>query len=164
MSTTKSIKVKLNYTDQHYRWQMFFNAFTVEKTSGGHIVRFAYIGPDGAACQIVPVFLSDDGLKQFRDSAGGYLAGLGLPDEPPLNTKIPETKVFSPHYANHLRAAYSREIGELAFYLIVHHIASDKANASKGNATEADINANPIALFHSAKKLHTELLLELLKT
>ena len=139
---------------------MVFNHFWIEAIGESRIIRFAYV-QQGVAPHIVPVYISQEGLKSLRESAKTYIAN--FVDVPPYKSiEMPVAKQFSPLFANIVRLAHSGDAAELCFYTVT---LSDIAQVAMGVAKASDKTAAiPTALMHSGLLIHQQVVIELLST
>jgi len=158
----KTLELSFNYSaDLAFRWQMFFNRFTVERVESGRIVSFAF-AYEGRASEIVPVMISDEGLIQLRHSAEKYLSNFaGAASAPSETEKLPaEARRFSPLFSNHVRLSRSGKNAEVIFYTVpLSFIADEIAGRRK---PKSDMSLIPVAILHSSDSVHYRLLNRLL--
>ena len=123
------INLKIEYEQYlDFRWQMYFDRFSVEQVPNGKIISFSYAS-QGTTPEIVPVFVSDQGLHQLLGSATEYLPGFtGVADPGPAIEELPNpSKRFSPLFSNHIRLARSGDTAEIAFYAILLNFIDRKS-------------------------------------
>jgi len=139
-----------------FRWQMFFNAFTIERLDYGIMLRVAYV-LHGSASEIVPIIISNEGIAQLKESSKEYIRTFGsLPPRP--DDQLPPIRQFSPYYANFVRLAKMGASAECAFFTIPIYRYVDAAKEKVTNS----MNSIPVALLHSDLNLHEHLVLQLL--
>lgn len=158
----KSVELSIDYGQPNFKWQMVFNAFSLEKVSHGCLIRFAYcarVGSQIAAAEIVPIILSNEGLEQMKRSLKDYVGTFG--DVPTKETDVlPSARQFSPLFSNHARVSYAGHSAELGFFTILLH---DIANATKGILPgNSKVPCVQVALLHSDITVHRQLIIELM--
>lgn len=160
--STKSVELSVEYGQPNFKWQMVFNAFSIEKVNHGCLIRFAYSARSGSqttAAEIVPIILSREGLEQMKAATKNYIGTFG--DVPTREADIlPNARQFSPLFSNHARVSYAGDSAEIAFFTILLH---DIANATKGALSpNVKIPCVQVALLHSDITVHRQLILELM--
>jgi hypothetical protein len=147
---------------QQFRWQMYFNRFVVEEVKGGRQVSFAFF--DGKLTpEIVPIFISHEGLLQLRASAEPYLPGFtGIEDPGDETEELPVgARRFSPLFSNHVRLARSGGSAEIVFCTIMLTHIADVMNDLRKVGDK--IPLVPVALLHSSVPVHYRFLLRVLE-
>lgn len=152
------VALTIEYGAPNFRWQMAFNAFSIEKVSNGSLLRFAYVVGNTAA-EIVPILINDEGVTQFGEASTSYIEEFGqVPSY--AGPALPSVRTFSPLFSNHLRASRSGSSGEFAFYTVP---LKDVAQAAKGQmAASIKVSCVQVALLHSDVALHQQVVLALL--
>jgi hypothetical protein len=163
VTAAKSVGLRVEYGQPNFKWQMVFNAFTIERISQGCMVKLAYVTNNGgqfSAAEIVPIIISSEGLEQTKQSAKEYIAAFA--DVPPyLSGTLPSARQFSPLFSNHIRLSFAGNSSEIAFFTV---LLTDIANATKGVLAEkSTIPCVHVALAHSDNTVHRQLVLELMK-
>ena len=162
MPPTHKLDLNVDYsTNLQFRWQMRFNRFAIENTVGGRTALLSFVAGD-ATQEIVPVFITDEGLMQLKTSVKEYLPGFSDTEDPgPEVEKLPiGVRRFSPLFSNHVRLARSGENAEISFYtLMLTFIADEVRGIRKKNSPMPLV---PVALVHSSLPVHFRLLCRLL--
>lgn len=156
-ATKGAVTLKVAYGVPNFRWQMVFNAFTIEKVSNGTLLRVAYVAQNTAA-EIVPILICTEGLQQLLESSRSYIKDFGSVEPYPA-IALPQARQFSPLFSNNVRLSHSGSSAEIAFYTVP---LSEIAQAAKGKIpVDAAVNCVQVALLHSDITIHKQLTLAL---
>lgn len=163
VSRKGQVLLTADYGVPNFKWQMFFNAFSVEKCSSGVLLRVAYMTKNTdnqhTASEIIPIVLSREGLQQMAEGSRSYIADFGNV-APYLGATLPAVRQFSPLFANHIRMSRTGGTGEMAFYTVP---IMDIALAVQGKlAAGSKVNCVHVALLHSDMALHEQLAMALI--
>jgi hypothetical protein len=164
MPMTKEIKLQLDPSGNlNFRWQMCFNRFVIETVETGKIVNFAYasiVNKAEACAEIVPIFISNEGLSQLKKTAKKYLSAFASVEDPgPEIENIPTARRFSPLFSNHVRMSRSGGTAEVVFSTIMLTFIADEA---QGTRKPGPFPLVPVALLHSTIPVHYRLICQLL--
>jgi hypothetical protein len=157
------VTINVSYGDRpDFRWQMFFNAFEIERNHAGALIRVAYVlsrqGGERTAAEVVPFFVPHEGLLQLRESSAEYIQQFEntIPQAQP---NLPGVRQFSPLFANHIRLSKSGTVGEISLYTVpIMQIAS----AARGQKNSTVVSCVQVGLLHSDILTHEQLILQLL--
>jgi hypothetical protein len=155
----KVIQINIANDVPAFRWQMVFNAFWLESTGMGQILRVAFMNGD-TATEIVPIVLAEDAIHMFKTSSAEYVKAFGsMTAEEVDDVEMPKAKQFSPFFSNFIRPAIAGKVGEIGlFSLPLHHIA----DLAKGTVPpETAIHPVQVALLYSDLPTHRRLVLDL---
>lgn len=162
-TTEQKVDLKLDHAaNLDFKWQMYFNRFSIEEVPEGKIASFAYQKSiNSSASEIVPVFIPHEGLKQLKESSTKYLpAFVGTEDPGEKVEALPDARRFSPMFGNHIRLSRSGQSAEIAIFSIMLTILVDRLNG-KGK-TRDTFPLIPVALLHSSIPVHYRFICKLL--
>jgi hypothetical protein len=168
MPELKEIKLNLDPSaNLNFRWQMCFNRFSIETIATGKIVNFAYVSiveKKEVCAEVVPVFISDEGLEQLKRTSHDYISGFADVEDPgPEIEQIPSAgRRFSPLFSNHLRLSRSGGTAEIVLSTLMLTFLADEARGSRKPGTVFPMV--PVALLHSSIPVHYRFVCQLLDT
>lgn len=155
----KRINLTIDHETPDFRWQMFFNAFSVERLDNGALLKVAHV-TNNTAPEIVPIFVSREGIEHFRESATEYIQSFGA-TEPYSGPGLPSTRTFSPLFSNFIRVAHSGQSAEFSFFTVPLRVIAEVAK--KGSIDGSiKIKCVQVALLHSDLKLHHQVVVALI--
>lgn len=161
MPKAQQITFDLNHGDNRFRWRAYFDAFQIERSEEGVLLYFAFNGlMRGSQPSIATVFLDHQSLKRVFESSKKYFESMGIPSNR-TKRELPNGKVHSPEFANHITLAHSQGIGELGFYTILIHDLATIIRRSKSSKDRLVATTLPVAVFHAKFETYQHFLTEL---
>lgn len=161
MSKKQQITFDLNHGDNRFRWRSYFDSYQIERNEEGVILYFAFSGlMSGTQPTIATVFLDHQTLKRTFESSRSYFELMGIPGNK-AKKELPNGKVHSPEFANHITLAHSQGIGELGFYTILIHDLANILRRTKDSKNVPVATSLPVAVFHANFEIYHHFLTEL---
>ena len=157
----QSVRLNVNYGAViQFDRLVAFNAFTIETIPNGLLLSIGFVH-QGLASEVVSFILGEEGLIQLRAASTAYVKEFGQID-PYSGPTLSYGRQGLPAFVNHIRPAIGGSTGEIGLFAIQ---LNDIANAAQGRtASEAQVNAVQVALLHSDRIIHQQLMLALMET